>query len=263
MGPGRFLRRLLCLDGAFRPVRGAAATREGCGSFEGLDVDGFAHHPYGPAQRIPRKRDLINLLAIRRLGEYLDRAAAAGRLPSALPIYSTEFGLQSNPPDPTVGTTLDEQARLLNEKEEFSYRYERLRSYAQYLIYDDPPRPGATAKEVWSGFQTGLRFGDGRAKPARDAYRLPLVVLRRDDDFVVWGLVRPGSGVRSVLLEREVEGRFRPSGEPIQTDGDGFFEVRRPEAGPYRFRAFAGDTPEAPPLGTSRVASPSRERPLR
>ncbi len=263
MGPGRFLRRLLCVDAGFRPVQGVTAEREGCTEFRGFDVDGFAHHPYGPAQRIPRKQDLINLLAIRRLGRYLDRAAAAGRLPERLPIYSTEFGLQSNPPDPTVSTTLDRQAQLLNEKEEFSYRYPRLRSYAQYLLYDDPARPGASEEEVWSGFQTGLRFNDGRAKPARDAYRLPIVVLRRGAGALIWGLVRPGSGARSVQLEREQGGRFVPSGARFATNGDGFFEVLRPRVGRYRFQAFSAVGPEAKAIGTSRVAAPSRERPLR
>ena len=71
---------------------------------------------------------------IRRLGDYLDSAARAGRVPANLPIYATEFGLQSNPPDPTVGNSPERQAALLNEKEEQSYRYPRLKSYAQYLI---------------------------------------------------------------------------------------------------------------------------------
>src|SRR4029453_6209793 len=85
MGPATFVRRLLCLDESFRPLTGAASTRKGCAGFKGFDVDGFAHHPYGPAQRVVRKGDVINLLAIRRLGNYLDLAAKAGRVPGALP----------------------------------------------------------------------------------------------------------------------------------------------------------------------------------
>ena len=112
------------------------------------------------------------MLAIRQLGGFLDKAAAAGRIPRNLPIYNTEFGLQSNPPDRLVSTTPVRQAALINEKEEYSYRYGRLKSYSQYLLFDDPPRKGPLSVK-WSGFQTGLRFTSGTKKPAYTAYKLP------------------------------------------------------------------------------------------
>ena len=246
MGPATFVRRWLCLDEQFRPLTGAASERKGCAGFRGHDVDGFAHHPYGPAQRVVQKGDVLNLLAIRRLGAYLDRAAQAGRVPDGLPIYATEFGLQSNPPDPTVSTTLAKQAALLNEREEFSYHYPRLRSFAQYLIRDDPARPGTTEKQIWSGFQTGLRFHDGRKKPSWNGWRLPIAVLENGPIATVWGLVRPGNGEREVRLERLEGGRFVPNGGRVKTDDEGYFEVRRP-LGIYRFRTS---------VGTSRAAAP-------
>jgi hypothetical protein len=247
IGPSEFLRRWLCLDEAFAPTAG-----EGCDSIERLEVDGFAHHPYGPTQRVPAKKDIVSLLAIRRLGRYLDRAAAAGRLPEELPIYNTEFGLQSNPPDPTVSTTLERQAALVNEKEELGYRYPRLKSFSQYLLFDDPPREGVTEAEVWSGFQTGLRFAEGGRKPAWSAFRLPIVVHRTAAGVRIWGRVRPGEGAREVQLERRTAGRFAPAGDPIETDDAGYFEVEQDEAGSYRFTAF-GDGRR---LGLSRVAEP-------
>ena len=263
MGPLRFLRRWLCLDAAFQPLAGAAAAREGCGEFSKIDADGYAHHPYGPAQRVFPRRDVINLLAIKRLGGFLDRAADAGSLPSELPIYSTEFGLQSNPPDPTVSTTLAQQAQILNEKEEFSFRYPRLRSYSQYLLYDDPPRPGATPEEIWSGFQTGLRFTDGRAKPALNAYRLPIVVTPATSGVAIWGRVRPGAGVRSVQLELRDGGRFVAAGERVDTDDQGYFQVTRPVRATYRFVAYAGNEQSSSRIGVSRAARPVVQRVLR
>jgi hypothetical protein len=263
MGPIRFLRRWLCLDAAFRPLAGAAEAREGCTGYRGVVADGFAHHPYGPAERVFPRRDVINLLAIQRLGGYLDRAAQAGRLPSDLPIYSTEFGLQSNPPDPTVSTTLAQQAQTMNEKEEFSFRYTRLRSYSQYLLNDDPPRPGATPEEVWSGFQTGLRFTDGRPKPALSAYRLPIVVRPAIPGVLIWGRVRPGAGVRSVQLELREGDRFVADGKRVDTDEQGYFQVRRAVSGTYRFVAYAGDERSSARIGVSREASPVAERVLR
>jgi hypothetical protein len=254
IGPREFVQRWLCLDDRFRPVR----TGE-CRDFEPLELDGYAHHPYGPAERVPRKKDIVSLLVIRRLGRYLDAAARAGRLPPGLPIYSTEFGLQSNPPDPTVGNDPKRQAALLSEKEEQGYRYPLLRSHAQYLLYDDPARPGTTQKEVWAGFQTGLRFNDGSRKPAWDAYRLPLVVHRETGGRVlIWGRVRPGSGVRYVQLERRAGGAFRADGERFETDDAGYFEVRRPGGASYRFHAYESADEDARPIGTSLTAAPTR-----
>jgi len=241
-GPREFLQRLLCLDSQWRPV-----SSGGCGGFQKLDVDGWAHHPYGPLDVVPTGRDLVNLLVIRRLGFYLDKAAKAGRLPARLPIYDTEFGLQSNPPDPTISTSLAKQARELNEKEELSYRYPRLRSYSQYLLHDDPLRPGPRAI-AWSGFQTGLRFAEGPPKPSWYAYRLPLVVHARGRGVSIWGRVRPGSGERSAQLEVLRGGRWQDAGRPVRTDGDGFFTAKRGVVAPYRARV-AG-------VGVSRVASP-------
>jgi hypothetical protein len=252
LGPRDFLQRWLCLDERFEPT----SRPRGCRDFRGLDLDGYAHHPYGPTSRTPRGADIVSLLVIRRLGRYLDRAAAAGRVPERLPIYSTEFGLQSNPPDPTARITLSEQAALLNEKEEQSYRYPRLRSYAQYLLYDDPVREGASLKQAWSGFQTGLRFAGGEAKPAYHAYQFPLVVQRAGRDSVrVWGRVRPGSGVREVRLEFRRAGRFRLTGGPIETDDAGYFETVVLTRAPLRFRAFDSDGRR---LGTSRTAETPR-----
>ena len=46
-------------------------------------------------------------------------------------------------------------------------------------------------------FQTGLQFSDGRAKPALQAYKLPIFLprqrIRRGGSAVVWGLIRPGA----------------------------------------------------------------------
>ena len=245
LGPRDFLRRWLCLDAGFHPT----PDEPGCRGFRGFDIDGYAHHPYGPTSKIPAHADIVSMLVIRRLGRYLDRAAAAGRLPRGLPIYNTEFGLQSNPPDPTARLNLEEQAALLNEKEEQSYRYPRVRSYAQYLVFDDPPREGATPKEIWSGFQTGVRFTDGSKKPSYEAYRLPIVVQRAPAGGVlVWGRVRPGSGVRRAELLRG--GRVV---RRLETNDAGYFEVTLGRRASYRFRAFDAD---GKLLGTSRTARP-------
>jgi hypothetical protein len=245
MGPKAFLRRWLCLNTRLRRT----TSGSGCRTFKQIKADGFAHHPYGPTSRVPRTRDVINLLAIRTLGFYLDRARAARRFSKRLSIYNTEFGLQSNPPDRLVSTTLSRQAALINEKEEFAFRYERLKSHSQYLMFDDPARPGPLSVK-WSGFQTGLRFASGRAKPSFNAYRFPIVVKRRGRGVRIWGRVRPGSGRRFVRVQRR-GGSFGPR---MRTNSSGYFGVSRNLSGRFRFSAYDRNGKQ---IGTSRTASPS------
>ena len=243
-GPTAFLRRWLCLNTRLRRT----SSGSGCRSFKQIKADAFAHHPYGPTARVPRGRDVINMLAIRRLGYYLDRARAAKRFSRRLSIYNTEFGLQSNPPDRLVSTTLSRQAALINEKEEYAYRYWRLKSHSQYLMYDDPARPGPLDVK-WSGFQTGLRFASGRAKPSFNAYRFPIVVKRRGRGVRIWGRVRPGSGRRYVRVQR----RGGNLGPRIRTNWGGYFGKSFSRSGHFRFRAYDRNRKY---MGTSRTASP-------
>jgi Cellulase (glycosyl hydrolase family 5) len=252
IGPTTFFKKWLCLNNRFKRGRGS-----GCGGFKKIKAQGFAHHPYGPADRVAKKRDIINMLAIGRLAKYLDAAGRAGRISGKLPIYNTEFGYQSNPPDRTVSTSPSRQAQILNEKEEFSYRFGRLRSFSQYLLTDDPARKGPASLK-WSGFQTGLRYPNGGKKPAYDAYRFPIVVHRRRGGVQIWGRVRPGSGVRSIRLERRTGARFKREGKRINTKGGGYFGVKRSRVASYRFRAYDGTGPSAKPLGYSRTAAPIR-----
>jgi hypothetical protein len=260
-GPKKFFQDWLCLDARFHKLRGAAAKKKGCTHFKKIDADGFAHHPYGPTELKPKKQDILNLLVIRRLGKMLDLAAKAGRLPRGLPIYNTEFGFQTNPPDVFVGTSPAKQAILINVKEEYSYRYARLKSYSQYQLYDDPGRPGPPAVK-WAGFQTGLRFAGGRNKPSLDAYKFPIVVRKKRGKVVIWGRVRPGTGPRFVQLQQRRGSSFRNVGARIRTNALGYFTLKRP-TGVYRFQAYAQDTSPAGAsaglklLGQSRVAKPA------
>jgi hypothetical protein len=263
LGPATFIQQWLCLDKTWKPLRGAAARRLGCTKFKKVDADGFAHHPYGPIEIVSKKRDIINLLAIRRLGKALDLAAKAKRLPPHLPIYDTEFGIQSNPPDIFVATSPARQAAIINEKEEFAYRYSRLKSHSQYQLYDDPARPGPPAQK-WSGFQTGLKFTNGREKPAYEAYKFPLVVRKVGKGVLIWGRVRPGTGVRYAQLQKYVAAGFVNIGARLRTNTLGYFTLKQ-KPGTYRFLAY-GEMPATGGtatgsgvtlLGHSRTARPS------
>jgi hypothetical protein len=196
--PADFIRTLLCIDARGRALRGTAAATRGCRRFERLRVTGFAHHPYAQGGSEPPSwrgdpATEITLASSRRLARMLDAAAKLGRIARRLPIHYTEHGYQSNPPDLTFGVPLASQAAFINQSDWIAYRDPRVRTVAQYKLLDDP---------IVSGFQSGLRFSDGRAKPAYDAYRLPLWVTTDGISRLrVYGQVRPLPAGASAIVE--------------------------------------------------------------
>jgi hypothetical protein len=251
IGPLRFLQQWLCLDKTFKRLRGRVARAAGCTTFKRVAANGFAHHPYGPAGSVFKGRDIVNMVGIRRLATALDKAGRAGRISRGLGIYNTEFGYQTNPPDPFIGTTPARQAEILNTLEEFSYRYSRLKSYSQYLLYDDPARTGPAALK-WAGFQTGLRYNGGAVKPSYDAYRLPISVKKQRRGVRIWGRVRPGTGTRYVQIQRG----GTDDGALVSTNSNGYFTVNRnSKSATYRFTAYS-DSSASQVIGSSRSAKP-------
>lgn len=186
--PVEFLREVLCLDSRRRAYRGAAAKARGCRSVGRLPATGLAHHPYTfAASAAPgfrgRSQD-ATISSLGRLTAVLDAGARARRVARRLPIFLTEFGFQTNPPDRFTRTTPARQAAYINESEWIAFRNPRVASFAQYQLVDEPDA---------RNFNTGLRFTDGRAKPALAAYALPLVVTRSGSGSRVFGAVRPAA----------------------------------------------------------------------
>jgi hypothetical protein len=201
VAPLAFLRGALCLTGSYR-------RRPGCKAFP---ADGYAHHAYttaaGPAFR-PSRRDDVTIGVLGRLTGALDRAARAHVVKRGMPVYLTEFGIQSYP-DPYIGVSLTRQAEYRSISERIAYRNPRVRMLSQYLMRDDNPRPGSTYAR-YSGFESGLRSSGDKAKPAYEAYRLPLVVTRSGRSRIgLWGLVRPHSGRARVTVETRKSGSRR------------------------------------------------------
>jgi hypothetical protein len=202
IAPVRFLRQLFCLRGA---------PRAGCKRFKRLAVSGFAHHPYPrggsrPPAVPPQAAGEITISAPSRLTRVLDEAARARRIPGRLPVYYTEFGFQTNPPDRMFGVGLARQAAYLNQSDWMAYRDRRVRAVAQYKLIDDEPMPS---------FQSGLRFADGRRKPAYAAYRLPIWVSgRRSRRVRVYGQLRPAAEGTRQTVRIQVR---RPHGRAFAT----------------------------------------------
>jgi hypothetical protein len=240
-----FYRQLFCLNDRLKPLRGRAARQADCGSFARgpLHATGVAHHPYpvlAPPEFHSIGPDEIRLADSRRLKRILNAARRYGRIDRPLPIWHTEFGYQTNPPDPIRGVSLRRQAAWNVRAEYLAYRDPRVVGFTQFLLVDSEPQRQYPVSDsrYWATYQTGLRFADGRPKPAYAAYRLPFLRLSRTR---FWGQVRPAATDAQpeiVIEHRRRAGRpWRAVSTRRVTNPRGFFVARlaRAGAGQYRF----------------------------
>jgi hypothetical protein len=188
--PLEFLREMACLDRHYRQIRGSAAKKRGCRKVGRFPVSGIAYHPYTPPAG-PGTREGPDDAAIGQLGRLratIDALARRGKLPRHLPIWITEFGFQTKPPDPIFGTPLKKAASFMDASEWIAFRNSRVAAYSQYTLYDDPPRGGSGVLR-WSSWQAGIYFRNGKRKPyVFDAFRLPLLVRQLGGNRVeIWG----------------------------------------------------------------------------
>jgi hypothetical protein len=212
--PLEFLREMACLDRNYRQITGKAAKKRNCRKVGRFPVSGIAYHPYTPPDG-PHVREGTDDAAIGQLGRLratLDALAARGKLPRRLPIWITEFGYQTNPPDRVFGSRLARAAAFMDESEWIAFRNPRVATYSQYTLFDDPPRPGS-GPLIWSSWQAGLYFRDGRKKPkVYDAFRLPLYVRPLSSNRVEIFGGRRSSGGTAQIESKVPGGSYRTLG---------------------------------------------------
>lgn len=246
VAPLLFLREALGLNAHYRKSA----------SFGILPMAGYAHHAYtnaaGPSYRPPEADD-VTIGVISRLSRALDRAAAAHAIPAHVPIYLTEFGVQSFP-NRQLGVSVARQAEFDAIAERMAYTNGRVAAFSQYLLRDDPlgGPPGSSVHGGTVGFQTGLEYVNGKPKPLYAAWPLPLTVSRHGHSHVLWGLVRPASGSTqlTVLVRAGRSKRYRTL-KTVRTDSNGYWSLRSSVAGTawrVRWVSPAGVVYEGPPI---------------
>ncbi|WP_187369459.1 cellulase family glycosylhydrolase [Baekduia soli] len=197
-----FLRTAMCLDAHWH-------KRASC---HRLPADGYAHHAYttrsGPYFVPPSPND-VTIGVLGRLNSALARAGRAGAVRKGLPIWLTEFGIQSFP-DHLFGVSETTQAEYRAISERIAYDNPRVAMFSQYLMRDDLPVAGAaSALQRYGGFESGLRHSDGDPKRAYDGFRLPLVAIPGRTRTTLWGLVRPATGSTRVSIDYRPRGATR------------------------------------------------------
>jgi hypothetical protein len=249
--PVEFLRELACVDGDYHPYKGKAAKVRGCKDFKPLPGTGLAHHPYtlpgGPDIENPNHDD-ASIAELGRLVHALDRLSKGHRLKGKrLPIWLSEFGFQTNPPD-RYQSPIKKVPAFLGQSEWLAYRNPRVASYAQYPLIDDPMDSGG------GGFQSGLRRSNGKKKgPVYRAFKAPLFVRKSGNAVEIFGGVRFGTSGDKVTIESRVggKGKFKPlpGGGKATLNPQGYFDrvfsLSKAAERQYRFRYSGGKSRNA------------------
>lgn len=212
IAPLRFLRAALCLSASYKKSRTCAR----------VPTDGIATHPYttkaGP-RMTPSNKDEVTIGVIGRMVAFADRAARAGALPARLPIYLTEFGVQSVP-NKLAGVSLALQADYRSLAEYMAFKNPRVASFSQYLLRDAPSRDG-----LYGNYQMGLQLNSGKDKPALEGFRLPLVVLAKNASArgSLWGMVRPAHGKAQIVTVQYTDGHGWKKLGRVRTSSAGYW----------------------------------------
>ncbi|UTI65027.1 cellulase family glycosylhydrolase [Paraconexibacter antarcticus] len=227
----RFLRQLYCLDDHLQAYKGTSAQIRSCPVGPNALADfpaqhpalfqatGYATHPYelffSPHTR-PTGTDAVTIANLDDMERILRRIYQRYRQPlpkkgKDVPLYLTEFGYQTDPPDPT-GVTPGQQAAYDNEAEYRAYRSRYVKTLSQFLLVDDKPVPGKDP--FGSTFQTGLMTAAGVKKPSYAAYAmaiyLPKRVVGKSRRLQIWGTPRvapAGKAVRVTVEYRTKKGK--------------------------------------------------------
>ena len=236
LAPLAFIRALYCVGSNLKSLRGAASTKIGCpaspnrfkANNPGLfNASGWAVHPYtgGKAPNVATKgsADYTEFATLPRLGNTLDQAAKAHGSNAKLPIYSTEFGFITRPPNGgNTAVSVNNAAKYMNQAEYLSWRNARIRSYMQYLLMD----PSASK---YGNYSSGLKFFGGarnpfggKAKPGFYAYRMPLWMPKtngtKKGSLEVWGCARAAPlAARNTRHQQKVQIQYAATRQTIKT----------------------------------------------
>jgi hypothetical protein len=229
-GPLSFLRAFLCLDANLKPA---------CA--DPVSFDAWTTHPYtsgGPTHRAARPND-VSLGNLDQMRAVVDAGVAAGNVHSAAPplFWVTEFGWDSNPPDPN-GVPMKLLSRWVAEA---IYRmWDSGVSLVTWFKLDDEPLQTSMTQ---SGlYYTASTLADETPKPIIGAFQFPFVAFPERQFVQVWGRT-PGGRQASVLVQQAGGNGWTDLGT-ISSDANGVFDETFLTLGRGDLRAVTADRDE-------------------
>jgi hypothetical protein len=144
-----------------------AAKKAGLKTF-----DAWAHHPYyarptdtPTSKPVTAKGAPATAVTLGNLGTLIHEVT---RLYGNKRIWITEYGYQTNPPDPIFGVSWKKQAAYLTQAFGIARKSPRIDMMLWFLLKDEP---------TFGGWQSGLMTFKGRKKPSFAAFRKMAALL--------------------------------------------------------------------------------------
>jgi len=164
------------------------------------NMDAYAHHPYAgdPTYRPAAQPRNPRAITLANIGKLIDEVTI---LYGEKPIWITEYGYETNPPDWTFGVSWARQADYMHEAYTMARRNPRIDMMLWFLVRDELRA---------TGWQSGVISAGGRRKPsfykfqqlAEAVRKHHLAVLRRkpmlDRDTFVKRIVQESGSPKSM-----------------------------------------------------------------
>ncbi len=201
--------------GGVSPVRWIREMRAA-----GARLDAYAHHPYPerPWVETPWRGgcDHCRTITMATLERLL---AEVGRAFRGRPIWLTEYGYQTRPPERSrLGIPWSRQAAFEASASYRVFAAPRVELLIHFLVVDD---------RAPAGWQSGLIAASGARKPAYRAFMLPFRAVRRRGALTtLWGQVRPRFGAQHFRIRRWTGAGWLWATGVRRTDRHGFLTVR-------------------------------------
>ena len=130
-----------------------------------VSVDAWSHHPYRNARQNakPFTGDNVDVQGMSRLYTALTKAFHGRRVP----VWVTEFGAQTNPPDRYQGVPLSQQSAQLRQAVAAFKKSGRVQLMIWFLVRDED----IAGRSFAAGFQSGLAYYSGKRKPAFSVFQ--------------------------------------------------------------------------------------------
>jgi hypothetical protein len=208
-------------------------------------LDAYSHHPYPVTRGETPSRFARGVCrfctAVLSLAHLEQLIAEVKRDFGPKRIWLTEYGYETNPPDPN-GVSLALQSQYVAEAAMRAAGAPYVDLLVQFMIQDEA-RP--------NGWQSGLIDSTGLPKPAFNSFMLPIAVAGRTGTrTTIWGQIRPGSGPRPYQLLRLTPSGWEPIGATAETAANGTYTrvVYAPPGTRFRVLSLQTATPSRPVL---------------
>jgi hypothetical protein len=205
MEPLPFLRSMGCVDDRYKSIKTGSCKR-----FKAAKGTTLGYHPH-PLKRAPdavnRDLDQAQFGDLKRLFTAVDKLRSRKRISVSKNIHLTEFGYETNPPDPASGISQSLQTKYLQQASYIAWATKRVLGLSFYQWFDEPTTNLGSGTKRYSGWQTGLIGNTGTPKPALYVMPAPFVIDQksRAKSGLLWGQVRADSKGQ-VVVERRAKG---------------------------------------------------------